>query len=317
MRITLEIDDFLYSKAEEMKIDIRTFLELKLYEYITGRESLANSKPLRYREIKPEFEKWLKQRISYETARKYLRLLENVNEVSVKEISEIYEQIGDKNNFSKAVRNLLNFLEERSIISSQFSQEIKKAIPIRRSKADRQIPSDQEIEEALSYFAGLREEYKLLILILLFSGARLRHVLRMLKEFEPRYLTVKGEIARYEVEHLSKGAKSAFYIYMPSWLADKLRKIDINENGVKSALNYQAKSGKKVSPKYIRKWFNNLLVRLRVDKDVRNFIMGRIGEIKSSVEADHYLELLQLADEEYKRVLKSFPIKKLGWTSMD
>jgi len=48
MRITLEIDDFLYSKAEEMKIDIRTFLELKLYEYITGRESLANSKPLRY-----------------------------------------------------------------------------------------------------------------------------------------------------------------------------------------------------------------------------------------------------------------------------
>jgi intergrase/recombinase len=317
MLIFLEIDDSLYEKAKELKIDLKTFLELKLFEYITGREQLANFKPLRYQEIKPEFERWLKGRISHETARKYFRLLENVDEISVKEISKIYERIGDKNNFSKAVRNLLNFLEDRGLISSKFSQEIKKVIPIRRSQADRQVPSDEDIEEALTNFSRLKDEYRLLVLILLYSGARLRHVIRMLKEFEPRYLTVKGNIARYEIEHLSKGTKSAFYIYMPRWLAEKLRRIEINENGVKSALNYQAKSGKKVSPKYIRKWFNNLLVRLKVDKDVRNFILGRVGEIRSSVEADHYLELLQLADEEYERVLKSFPIKKLGWTTMD
>ncbi len=310
MFLQIEIDDTLYSKAIEMKIDIRTFLEVKLFEYITGRESLTISKPLHYQAIKSDFERWLKSKISKETTRKYLRLLENVDEISAERISEIYEKIGDKNNFSKAVRNLLNFLEERSQISPQFGQEIKERIPIRKSKADRQIPTNEEIEEALFHFLSLKEEYRLLTLILLFSGARMRHVLRMLKEFNPRYLTIKGEIARYEIEHLSKGTKQAFYVYMPSWLSKRLRRMEINESGVKSALNYKTTSGKKVSPKYIRKWFNNLLVKLRVDKDVRNFILGRTGEIKSSVEADHYLELLQLADEEYKRVLKSFPIKK-------
>lgn len=96
MRIVLEIDDTLYNKAIEMKIDIKTFLEVKLFEYVTGRESLTVSKPLNYREIKADFERWLKARISEETSRKYLRLLENVNEISPEEISKIYDGIGDK-----------------------------------------------------------------------------------------------------------------------------------------------------------------------------------------------------------------------------
>lgn len=309
MRIVLEIDDVLYNKAIKMKIDIKTFLELKLFEYITGREQLNQIKSLNYKEIKSDFERWLKQRISEETARKYLRLLEGLDEISAEIISKVYEQIRDKNNFSKAVRNLLSFLEERSLISPQFSQEIKKHVPIRKSEKDRQIPTDEDIKEALTYFASLNEKYWQIIQLLIFSGARLRHILRMLKEFDSRYLTIKGEIARYEIEHLSKGTKQAFYIYFPSRLAERLKRIEISEGRVKKVLRYQAKSGRKVSPKYIRKWFNNVLVRLKVDKDIRNFIMGRIGEIKSSTEADHYLELLELADEEYGRVLESFPIK--------
>ena len=166
MLVQLEIDDLLYQKAKEMKIDLKTFLELKLFEYVTGREQLASLKPLKYHEIKPDFEKWLKQRISEETAKKYLRLLENVDEISIKDISSIYERIGDKRNFSKAVRNLLNFLEERGVVSSHFSQELKKRIPIEKCRADRQIPTDSDVREALRYFSSLKEEYRILVLIL-------------------------------------------------------------------------------------------------------------------------------------------------------
>lgn len=85
--------------------------------------------------------------------------------------------------------------------------------------------------------------------------------MRMLKEFDPRYLVVKGRMARYEVEHLFK----ELFTCRVGWL--KLRKIEINENWVKIAFNYRRIW--KVTPKHIRKRFNNLLVKLR--KDVRNF----------------------------------------------
>jgi intergrase/recombinase len=35
--------------------------------------------------------------------------------------------------------------------------------------------------------------------------------------------------------------------------------------------------------------------------------LGRPGEISRSVESDYYLELLELADEEYLRILENFP----------
>lgn len=129
----------------------------------------------------------------------------------------------------------------------------------------------------------------------------------MVEEFNPRYLTLSGIIARYRVTHLTGGPKKAFFIYMPSWLAEKLEKVDLSENYVRRKLRFKASSGKKVSPKYIRQWFNNFLVKQRVDKDIRNFIMGRVGEIQGSIEADRYLELTNLADAEYSRVLRSFP----------
>ena len=299
MLIFLEIDDSLYEKAKELKIDLKTFLELKLFEYITGREQLANFKPLRYQEIKPEFERWLRQKISNETAERYLNKLKNLNEITEESLTKLYRN-DPTNNTAKAIRNLVNFLEEKGLIDSKTANKIRKVAKIKRPKPDKVIPTDEDIKEAFKHFSGLRDEQYLTALILLFSGARLSHIVRMLKEFDPKFLVFKEGFARYEIGHLSEGFKEGFWIYMPDWLAKKLP-VDVDYN-VKDSINYKAKSGRTVSPKYIRKWFNNLLVKMKIDKDVRNFIMGRRREIKFSVEADNYLELLQLADEEYKQI---------------
>ncbi len=315
MRIILEIDDVLYSKAKEMKIDIRTFLEVKLFEYVTGRESLAISKPLNYREIKTDFEKWLKSKISRETAERYLNKLESLGEITVESLTNLY-QSNPTNNTAKAIRNLVNFLEEREIIDPKTANRIRKIAEIKKSKPDKMIPTDEDVREAFRRFKKLRPDDFLVALIILYSGARVKHVLRMLKEFDERYLVFKDGFARYEISHLSEGFKEGFWIYMPDWLAKRLKKVEI-DYGVKDRLNYKTKSGRTVSPKYIRKWFNNLLVKLKIDKDVRNFILGRRREIKFSVEADNYLELLQLADEEYKRIVeevsKLCQIDGTGW----
>lgn len=295
-----------------MGIDIKTFLELKLYEYITGRESFSRS--ILYSEFREAFSIWLLAKISKETATKYLRLLDKyVDEISAEAIKEAYEASTDKNNLSKAIRNLLNFLEDLNIIDPYQSAQIKKLIPINKGNEDIQVPGEDDILEAYSfYLSSLSPNLKLVSLILLYSGSRLRHILRMLREFNPQYLTLNGEIARYRITHLTEGPKKAFFIYMPSWLAGQLGKIDLAENYVRRKLRFRASSGKKVTPKYIRQWFNNFLVRQKVDKDIRNFIMGRVGEIKGSVEADRYLELTNLADAEYSRVLRSFPFDFSG-----
>lgn len=307
MRITIDIDDVLYAKARKMGIDIKTFLELKLYEYITGRESFSRS--ILYSEFREAFSAWLLAKISEETATKYLRLLDKyVDEISAEAIKEAYEASTDKNNLSKAIRNLLNFLEDLNVIDPYQSAQIKKLIPINRGNEDIQVPTDYDILEAYTfYLSSLSPNLRLISLILLYSGSRLRHILRMLEEFNSKYLTLNGEIARYRITHLTGGPKKAFFIYMPCWLAEQLHPVAISEGYAKKRLRFRASSGKKISPKYIRQWFNNFLVRMKVDKDIRNFIMGRVGEIKGSVEADRYLELTNLADEEYSRVLRSFP----------
>ena len=200
---------------------------------------------------------------------------------------------------------------EKEIIDEKTADKIKKAVPIKRGKGDKVVPTDQDIKEAFEYFKDhLSEDYYLVALILLYSGARLEHVVKMLNEWNPKYLEIKNSFARYEIHHLAEGFKEGFWIYMPTWLAKSINsRLNVSYDYAKQVINYKAKSGRLVSAKYIRKWFNNFLVRQKVEKDVRNFILGRIGEIKKSVEGDFYLELLQHADRDYPRAMRKFPFK--------
>ncbi len=308
VKVELWIDRVLLEKAELYGVELETFLELKLYEYITGREQFYNSKTLRYSEIKEDFEKWTKSRISEDTADRYLDILKDLDEITPETLINLY-QSRPANNVSKAIRNLVNYLLEKELIDEKMANKIKKDLPIKRGKGDKVIPTDQDIQEAFEYFKDhLSENYYLVALILLYSGARLEHVVKMLNEWNLKYLEVKKDFARYEIHHIAEGFKEGFWIYMPTWLAKSINgRLNISYDYAKQVINYKAKSGRLVSAKYIRKWFNNFLVRQKVEKDVRNFILGRIGEIKKSVEGDYYLELLQHADRDYPRAMKKFP----------
>ncbi|WP_048085392.1 integrase [Archaeoglobus veneficus] len=230
---------------------------------------------------------------------------------NVQELAAIYDSVEkSKNNFSKAVRNFLNFLVERDLIDEGVAIKFKRVLPLKKSKSDKQHLDNKEVKEAFEHFSKtLTYDEYLVALLLLFSGMRLRQILRALTTFDKSKLYVVNElIARYRIDDISEGNKEGLFIYMPRWLAEKLYRVELNENSVKEHINYKTASGRTVSAKYIRKWLNNLMVRLKIEKDIRNFILGRVGELQKDVEADDYIELTLHADEEYTRLLENFPI---------
>ncbi|DBA54583.1 TPA_asm: integrase [Archaeoglobus veneficus pleomorphic virus 1] len=268
-----------------------------------------------YSKFRTEFSSWLYNKISEETANKYISLLDNyLNGKKIKNVQElaaIYDSVEkSKNNFSKAVRNFLNFLVERDLIDEGVAIKFKRVLPLKKSKSDKQHLDNKEVKEAFEHFSKtLTYDEYLVALLLLFSGMRLRQILRALTTFDKSKLYVVNElIARYRIDDISEGNKEGLFIYMPRWLAEKLYRVELNENSVKEHINYKTASGRTVSAKYIRKWLNNLMVRLKIEKDIRNFILGRVGELQKDVEADDYIELTLHADEEYTRLLENFPI---------
>ena len=124
------IDKVLLEKAELYGIDLQTFVELKLYEYITGRESIHKSNSLKYSDIKDDFEKWLKNRVSRETAEEHLRALSSLDGITPESLIQLY-QSRPSNNRAKTIRNLINYLEDKNLISSDFAEKVRKALPIK------------------------------------------------------------------------------------------------------------------------------------------------------------------------------------------
>lgn len=82
---------------------------------------------------------------------------------------------------------------------------------------------------------------------------------------------------------------------MPREFAEKLRKTEITEEGVKS---YFFKRG--LPAKYLRKWNYNFLILNGVPESVADFIQGRSS---STVGSMHYLAKVKQAVEWYSRVV--------------
>jgi intergrase/recombinase len=201
-------------------------------------------------------------------------------------------------------------LVERDLLDEAIAIKYKRVLKIQKSKSDKQKLENSEILEAFRHFKKiLTEEEYLVALLLLFSGMRLRQILRALTSFNRSKLYfVNDRVAKYRIDDVSQGNKEGEYIYMPKWLAEKLRRVELLENQLKRKINYKTESGRVVSAKYLRKWLNNIMAKRKIEKDIRNYILGRTGEINDSVEADNYLLLESLADEAYTELLDNFPL---------
>ena len=297
--VTLYVDDELIESAKSKGVNLSKFLESKLREFITinspelrmANEKLPSNQTTHipaFSKHKRDYEKWL---ISRKLDDGYIKDLVNSLTRFIRE--DMYEISDDMSEMqSIALRSYLNYLVGKSLLTEEGIKHFKKKIPLRQSKADNYIPSNEEVIHAYSKIKDKR--YQTIFKLLAFSGARITELVKMVKEYDPSKLIVNEKFAKYQL-HYNRGHKSSFYIYMPKGMIPELHKFYIHVDTITHQIS---QSG--LNPKYLRKWFYNFLIYNNVPEGVADFIEGRASATVGSM---HYLSKAKQADHWYEQIV--------------
>jgi len=218
----------------------------------------------------------------------------------IKDIKHLRDAIRAENfneKIVKGLRNFINFLVEEEVIDEGVSTLLKRPLKLKRSTPRQVFITTEELREA---YRELTTHYgkdsEVLLKLLVYTGLRLKHIVKMLNTYDPQKLVIVNEkVARYPMMEHGKGTKKAFWAYMPLDFAKELKKSSLTYHQARPRTKYG-----RVSSATIRKWFSNFMAQKRIPMEVIDFIQGRAPR---SVLERHYLNLTVLADEAYSRVL--------------
>jgi intergrase/recombinase len=302
--VTLYVEEQLIQDGKAKGLNLSKFLESKLREFVSGSISLSDKHDSGMHQTIPAFSKhkrdyenWLiSQGLSYG----YIKDLTKTLTGFIREaISDIADNITDTQ--SIAARSYLNYLSQKSLLSDEQVARFKKKLPLKQSKADNYIPSNNEVVSAYKQLKDKR--FQTIFKILAFSGARITELVKMVKEYEPSKLIVEEKFAKYQL-HYNRGHKSSFYIYMPKEMMSELHKFYIHVDTITHQIS---KSG--LNPKYLRKWFYNFLIYNNVPEGVADFIEGRASATVGSM---HYLSKAKQADYWYEQIVDGLKSSIIG-----
>ena len=193
----------------------------------------------------------------------------------------------------KAYRLFLIYLNQKYEIEVD---DLLKQLKTPQSGQDLKIPSDAAILESYNKIRRL-ENRKLenVFLVLVYSGIRLSEVTKMFNEYDRSRLEIRDGIALYEMAW-RRGSKNIYYIFMPSWLAERIEKTSMGYD------YYQTMSKRHglVRAKYIRKFHAQKFYEICENSDVVNFVQGRSFTGKKTVIFTHYVVLLNKSLKYYK-----------------
>jgi len=266
--------------------------------YITRHE---NGEFIDYSSVRDSFTKWMLNKTSEDYARKMISYLDRFANQIIKDsedLVEIIKRSTSRKNMILALRNLINYCENKGIISYEFANKLKRELKCVRSRTDGYVPSDEEVMKAYQKFDD--EDYKVVFKVLMFSGLRVMEAVKFLNEFDEKRLMVDGKVAKYPL-FFDREQKKSYFVYLPKEFALKLRRMDITEQGVKK---YFQRRG--LPAKYLRKWNYNFLILNGVPESVADFIQGRASITVGSM---HYLAKVRQADEWYSRIVDKFPLQ--------
>jgi intergrase/recombinase len=140
-------------------------------------------------------------------------------------------------------------------------------------------------------------KYYTLYRVVLDGGIRLVHAVQLLQSFKPERLTRLEGFTRYSLG-LEKEVKHTWYAYMRLSTADMLKNaVKITKVGVFRFIG-KKKPEKIVTPKLIRKFAFNMMIKTGMPESVADFICGRKPV---TVGARHYLWVRDQADQWYPR----------------
>ncbi|MDG6914261.1 MAG: hypothetical protein JRN34_00860 [Nitrososphaerota archaeon] len=203
-----------------------------------------------------------------------------------------------KRSLALAIRNLLNYIEEFSVISEEDLHRYRKVVKVPKTGTDDYVPVTSEVVEAYKRFS--HPEYKLCFKVMLYSGIRPIEAVEFLRIYDRGRLMVEGSVAKYPLS-MDRGTKRVLYCYLPTGFVEELRQCSLKLNTVKV---YFSRHG--LPAKYLRKWQYNFLIENNVPESVCDFVQGR--SLGKSVGGMHYLTKVKQADRFYSRTVCMFPV---------
>jgi len=256
-----------------------------------------------YKQNKKTFKEWLFKRIDKKTAETYLYYLDKYlgNVYSSKDMQELLINIeSGRNWFVKAVRNLLNFAEERDDFTLEYLTKMRRVLKVQKTGVREVFITNEEIIEAYKH---IKDCVKAIFKLMVYSGVRLSQIYRILGDLDHSKFVIKNKITRYPIAEISKGEKKGFWVYMPRDFINELENVELPYSYNK--LQKMVRFGR-VCPNTIRKWNYNFLILNEVPESVADFIQGRSSVTVGSA---HYLNKTKHADEWYSKIVDKFPIR--------
>ena len=243
-----------------------------------------------------------------------------------KELSEelIDYVVNHRNKWLRNVfRHYIRYLYYKRRISPETFGWIMEVVPSRSYRLDvRPYPVElEDVKKTLEYLRERHQLYYLVYRLMLESGARLEHTLRMLEAWSPRERVeipgtsiVTGRLVCFEEQGfcryymgLREEAKPCEWIYFSTWTLRFLSQIAPRHVNRHQVTKY-AERHNLVLPKYMRKVSWRLMIE-SMSREAARFIQSRFGELR--VSEARYEDLLGEADRAYPAYLRALR-RRLG-----
>ena len=253
--------------------------------------------------VREGYLKWLKGKgVSGEHAADCVRYL-NRYVTSIEKPEDVVEVFSrcqrGKPHLAKALRSLIRYHVEVKGLPDEEAERLLATVPKTRSSVDYREASLEDVARTMEVVRS-HDKYYLVYRLVLDGGIRLAHAVQLLQTYQPERLTRLGGFARYSLG-LEKEVKHTWYAYM------RLSTADMLKPGVKitkvAVFRFLAKKKPEniVTPKLVRKFAFNSMIKCGMPESVADFICGRKP---ATVGARHYLWVRSQADQWYPRYAK-------------
>jgi len=274
------------------------------------------------------FEEFLRERkkrkkiATEETLRYYKSLF--MKHLEGRELSrELAEEVARYRNkwLRNVFRHYIQYLFFKRAISGETYGWIMEYVSSRSYKVEPKIYeiNIDDLRKTLEYLKRNHNLYYTIYQLMLYSEARLQHVLKLVREWNPDQLVYipmldqdskrlvcfeNRGFCRYYLG-LRGGSKPCEWIYMPKELVPLIERYR-GARRRKDTIARYARKNRLIFPKMLKKINWRILART-VERDVAGFIQSRCGEL--SISEAVYENLLEKADQEYPKALEE--LKKI------
>ena len=236
-------------------------------------------------------------RIEKDTAQTYVRYLDRyLTDVVIEDIDDLTNISSTVkkgwNPFAKSIRNLINYSMEKRLISKEWGLELKEVLKIKKNGTDTFVPSDETVRSVLDKCT--KEEMRLLMQLIYYSGIRIVEAIKILTEFEERKLHYEKGVAYYDLDW-ERSNKKAFKAFMPAEFAKQLKITGISENYARKYIRLNG-----LSLKYGRNYFIDKCIKAGIQESLVKYM---IGHSNGSVLMTNYLDKLNNSTVSYKKVM--------------